>query len=133
MRNRVPVRRMTEPRFWSEFGSDESSTVDFKERLPRKLQDSLVASANSGVRGTIVCGVDGARPRRIVGIARRQEQAEKVAAAARETQSPIHPSVETIEVDGHTVALIPIGPLERGWVQTSDGRPLVRAGPTNPG
>lgn len=105
--------------------------MDFKERLPKKIQDSLVAFANSGTPGTIVCGVDESRPRRIVGIDWRQEQEEKLEAAARETQPPIHPSVRTIDVDGRTVALVSVEPLDRGWVQTSDGRLLVRAGPTN--
>jgi len=36
-----------------------------------------------------------------------------------------------MEVDGHKVARIRVDRVSQGWVQTSDGRLLVRAGPTN--
>jgi len=123
----------TEAQFWAEFGSDESSRVEFKERVPKagKLQEPLVAFANSGSGGTIICGVDESRPRQIVGVRWGQEENERIQEAARATQPPLHPDVRTVDIEGRTVALIAIEALHRGWVQTSDGRLLMRAGPTN--
>ncbi len=123
---------LSKDQFWERFGRHESSTVDFKELLPRagKLQEPLVAFANTR-GGTVICGVDERRPRSISGIAWNQEQAERIQEASRETQPPLHVTSRVIDVDGKTVALIEVEALERGWVQTSDGRLLVRAGPTN--
>lgn len=118
--------------FWERFGRAETSTVDFKELLPKagKLQEPLVAFANTR-GGVVVCGVDEQRPRSVIGIDWGQEQAERVQETARSTQPPLHLASRLIDVDGRTVALIEVEALERGWVQTSDGRLLVRAGPTN--
>lgn len=78
----------------------------------------------------VVCGVDEQRPRSVAGIDWGREQAERVQEAARSTQPPLHLTSRLIDVDGRTVALIEVEALERGWVQTGDGRLLVRAGPT---
>ncbi len=78
---------LSKDQFWERFGRHESSTVDFKELLPRagKLQEPLVAFAN--IRGgTVICGVDERRPRSISAIAWNQEQAERIQDASRETQ-----------------------------------------------
>jgi hypothetical protein len=52
-------------------------------------------------------------------------------AAARSTQPPLQVEVERWSVDGRDLVSIQVKTLARGWVQTGDGRRLVRAGPTN--
>jgi ATP-dependent DNA helicase RecG len=90
----------------------------------------MVAFANSR-GGTIFVGIGDRRPRQIFGVAWSQDLVEQVHEAARLTQPPLRVEVERWNVDGRDVASIKVGTLERGWVQTSDGRLLVRAGPTN--
>ena len=123
---------MTGSRFWLRFGDQESMTVEFKQQLQRasRLQEPMVAFANSR-GGTIFVGISDRRPRQVLGIAWGQELVEQVQEAARSTQPPLQVEVERWRVDDHDVASIQVRTLTRGWVQTSDGRLLVRAGPTN--
>jgi ATP-dependent DNA helicase RecG len=122
----------TEVEFWAEVGRDESLTVDFKERLPRpgRLQEPMVAFANAR-GGRIVVGVSDRVPRQVVGVSWGQAQEEQVQEAARATQPPMSPRTSMLVVDGRTIVFIEISPVEGGWIHTSDGRLLVRAGPTN--
>jgi ATP-dependent DNA helicase RecG len=81
--------------------------------------------------GTILIGISGRRPRQILGVDWSQDLVEQIQEAARSTQPPLQVEVERQRIDGQDVACIQVGPMTRGWVQTSDGRLLVRAGPTN--
>ena len=123
---------MNQRRFWLQFGDQESMTVEFKEQLQRasRMQEPMVAFANSR-GGTIFVGISDRRPRHIFGITWSQDLVEQVQEAARSTQPPLQVEVERQRVDDRDVASIQVRPLPRGWVQTSDGRLLVRAGPTN--
>ncbi len=118
--------------FWSLVGGRETGSLDFKEQLPKpgKLQEPLVAFANAR-GGTVAVGVSKARPHRVIGTHWSQADEERVQEAARATQPPLTISTTTAEVDGQTVALLKVEPVTEGWVHTSDGRLLVRAGPTN--
>lgn len=118
--------------FWERFGAEESSTVDFKEALARagKLQEVFVAFANAR-GGTAVIGVTKTRPHQVLGTTWDQESEERVQEAARITHPPLRISTTRVDVDGKIVALLAVDAVEHGWVQTSDGRLLVRAGPTN--
>jgi ATP-dependent DNA helicase RecG len=123
---------MTPSQFWSQFGDQESMTMEFKQQLQRasRMQEPMVAFANSR-GGTILVGISDRRPRQILGVNWSQDLVEQIHEAARSTQPPLQVDVDRRIVDGHDVACIQVGPLARGWVQTSDGRLLVRAGPTN--
>jgi ATP-dependent DNA helicase RecG len=118
--------------FWSEFGDQESMTVEFKQQLQRasRLQEPMVAFANSR-GGTIIVGISDRRPRQILGVAWSQDLVEQVQEAARSTQPPLQIEVQRRRVDSQDLACIQVSSLTRGWVQTSDGRLLVRAGPMN--
>jgi predicted HTH transcriptional regulator len=120
----------SESRFFEHFGRSESSTLEFKERLVKaqKLQEPVVAFANTG-GGQIAVGVT--KTSRIVGIEWNQEAEERVQEVARITQPPVAIEASCVDVDGRTVAILEVAPLEQGWVHTSDGRLIVRAGPTN--
>jgi len=126
------LARMTEAEFWSQVGDQESMVVEFKQQLPRpsRLQEPLVAFANSR-GGTVVVGVSDRRPRQIVGVVWSQDFAEQIQEAARSTQPPLRVEVGHRLVGDLEVAFAEVPSVERGWVQTSDGRLLVRAGPTN--
>ena len=128
--NRTPSTAPSQ--FWSQFGDQESMTVEFKQQLQRasRLQEPMVAFANSR-GGTIIVGISDRRPRQILGVTWSQDLVEQVQEAARSTQPPLQIEVERHRVDGHDLACIQVSSLTRGWVQTSDGRLLVRAGPTN--
>jgi ATP-dependent DNA helicase RecG len=134
MASKVGTGRLlsTEAEFWAEVGRDESLTVEFKERLPKpgRLQEPMVALANAR-GGRIVVGVSDRVPRQVVGVSWGQAQEEQLQEAARATQPPMSPRTSMLVVDGRTVVFVAISPVERGWVHTSDGRLLVRAGPTN--
>jgi ATP-dependent DNA helicase RecG len=123
---------LTEPDFWERYGRDESAIVDFKEKLTKagKLQDPFVAFANTR-GGTVVVGVTETKPRRLLGTRWDQQAHEHVQDVARITHPPLSISAETVDVEGTTVAVLSVQAVERGWVQTSDGRLIVRAGPTN--
>jgi ATP-dependent DNA helicase RecG len=123
---------MTHSTFWLRFGDQESMTVEFKQQLQRasRLQEPMVAFANSR-GGAIFVGISDRRPRQILGIGWSQDLVEQVQEAARSTQPPLQVDVEHWRVDDRDVASIQVRALMRGWVQTSDGRLLVRAGPTN--
>lgn len=123
---------MTEAELWSLVGDQESMVVEFKQQLPRpsRLQEPLVAFANSR-GGTVVVGVSDRRPRQVVGVRWSQDLAEQVQEAARSTQPPLRVEVSRGVVAGREVAFVDVSPVERGWIQTSDGRLLIRAGPTN--
>lgn len=122
---------MTEAEFWQQLGRSESSEQEFKESLVRaaRLQDPVVAFANRR-GGDIYIGVQNA-PRRLVGVSWGEDEEERVQEVARITHPPIELGAEVMEVDGHKVARIRVDRVSQGWVQTSDGRLLVRAGPTN--
>lgn len=128
--NATPM--MTQAGFWLRFGDQESMTVEFKQQLQRasRLQEPMVAFANSR-GGTIFVGISDRRPRQILGVAWGQDLVEQVQEAARSTQPPLQVEVERWLVDDRDVASIQVRTLTRGWVQTSDGRLLVRAGPSN--
>jgi ATP-dependent DNA helicase RecG len=119
-------------RFWAIVGDRETGTVDFKEQLPRvgKLQEPLVAFANAR-GGTAVVGVSKGRPHGVLGVRWSQEGEERVQEAARATQPPLQVRVAPIRVGDAHVVFLQVDPIDEGWVQTSDGRLLVRAGPTN--
>ncbi|HEX7148493.1 MAG TPA: ATP-binding protein, partial [Actinomycetota bacterium] len=123
---------MGQSKFWLQFGDQESTTVEFKQQLPRasRLQEPMVAFANSR-GGTIFVGISDRRPRQIVGVTWTQDLMEQVQEAARSTQPPLQVEVERLSVDDRDIASVQVSTLARGWVQTSDGRLLVRAGPTN--
>jgi ATP-dependent DNA helicase RecG len=120
----------SESEFFEHFGRSESSTLEFKERLikAQKLQEPVVAFANTR-GGRIAVGVT--RTSRIVGTQWNQEAEERVQEVARITQPPVAIATSCVDVDGLTVAILEVAPLEHGWVHTSDGRLIVRAGPTN--
>jgi ATP-dependent DNA helicase RecG len=126
------AQRLSVEEFWRRFGQDESSSVDFKEQFARasKLQEPLVAFANAR-GGSILVGVGKGRPRRIVGTSWGEQEAERVQEAARATQPPSSVTTEVMDVDGRLVVVVQVDPVDSGWLQTSDGRVLVRAGPTN--
>ncbi|HWD48113.1 MAG TPA: ATP-binding protein [Actinomycetota bacterium] len=107
-------------------------TVEFKQQIQRtaRMQAPMVAFANSP-GGTILVGISDRRPRQILGADWNQDLVEQIQEAARSTQPPLQVEVERQHIDDHDVACIQVGPMTRGWVQTSDGRLLVRAGPTN--
>lgn len=68
---------------------------------------------------------------RIAGLQWNQETEERIQEVARITQPPVAIDASCVDVDGRTVAILDVAPLEHGWVHTSDGRLIVRAGPTN--
>jgi ATP-dependent DNA helicase RecG len=123
---------MAQSKFWLQFGDQESMTVEFKQQLPRasRMQEPMVAFANSR-GGRIFVGISDRPPRQILGVTWTQDLLEQVQEAARSTQPPLQVEVERWKIDGHDIASIQVRTLARGWVQTSDGRLLVRAGPTN--
>lgn len=134
--NRRPPS-LTEDELWARYGQDESGTLEFKERLPRhsRLQEPLVAFANAR-GGAVVVGVAEGRPRRVTGTGWTQQDAERVQEAARIAQPPLVVAPQPLLVvgppdEGRLVVVLRVEPVERGWVHTSDGRLLVRAGPTN--
>ncbi len=88
----------------------------------------MVAFANTR-GGLVVVGVT--KTSRIAGIAWNQEAEERIQEVARITQPPVAIGSSCVDVDGRTVAILEVAPLEHGWVHTSDGRLIVRAGPTN--
>ena len=126
------LAQMTEAEFWSQVGDQESMVVEFKQQLPRpsRLQEPLVAFANSR-GGTVIVGVSDRRPRQVVGVAWSQDLAEQIQDTASSTQPPLRVGVDHRVVGGRDVVFVEVPSVERGWVQTSDGRLLVRAGPTN--
>jgi ATP-dependent DNA helicase RecG len=124
--------RITESELWDLVGEVETGTVDFKEQLPKpgKLQEPLTAFANH--RGGIVAiGISSTLPYRVIGTDWTQRHEERVQESARATQPPMRVEVSTSRVGQRTVAFIQVEGLDRGWVHTSDGRVLVRSGPTN--
>jgi predicted HTH transcriptional regulator len=128
-----PNPPIAQGQLWSQVGDQESMTVEFKQQLQRasRLQEPMVAFANSRGGTIVVVGVSDRPPRQILGVTWSQDLVEQVQEAARSTQPPLQVDVERRRVDGHDVAFVHVEPLTRGWVQTSDGRLLVRAGPTN--
>lgn len=118
--------------FWSIAGRRETGTIDFKEQLPKpgKLQEPLVAFANAR-GGTVIVGVSATRPHGVIGARWDQADEERIQEAARATQPPLIVRSAFAQVDGQIVAFIQVEPVSEGWVHTSDGRLLVRAGPTN--
>ena len=118
--------------FWARFGRAESGTLEFKEGLIKaaKLQEPVVAFANAH-GGRIVLGIGDGTDRPVLGVVWDQVAEERIQEAARITHPPIALVPEPVQVDGRTVIVIDVATVERGWVQTSDGRLLVRAGPTN--
>lgn len=119
---------------WARYGQDESGALEFKQALPKaaRLQEPVVAFANSR-GGTIVVGVTEDRPRQLVGVAQGpgQELEERVQELARATHPPVALRTEWLRADGVWLAVVHVAPAAHGFVQTSDGRVLVRAGPTN--
>lgn len=123
---------LPEQDFWSLVGREETGTVDFKEQLPKpgKLQDPCVAFANHR-GGMVVVGVSKRRPHTIIGTTWDQDHDERVQEAIRATQPPLHIDVRRVSVSNRRVVVLRVEAIEHGWVQTSDGRVLVRSGPTN--
>jgi ATP-dependent DNA helicase RecG len=118
--------------FWALVGREETGTVDFKEQLPKpgRLQEPCVAFANHR-GGMVVIGVSKRRPHAIVGTTWDQDSEERVQEAVRATQPPLGIDVHPSRVNGQRVVILSIRAAHHGWVQTSDGRVLVRSGPTN--
>ena len=123
---------LREEEFWALVGSRESATLDFKERLtrPARLQEPVVAFANNR-GGLVILGVSERSPYKIIGLPWTQEDEEIVQSMARAIQPPVAPVVSIVWIDGMQVVVLRVEPLARGWAQTSDGRLLVRSGPTN--
>ncbi|HUP68813.1 MAG TPA: ATP-binding protein [Acidimicrobiales bacterium] len=117
---------------WDLYGQDESGELEFKQALPKvaRIQEPVVAFANNR-GGTIVVGVTEGRPRRLLGVPPGQAFEERVQELARATHPPVALSLEWLQVDGAWLAAIHVAPTATGYVQTSDGRVIVRAGPTN--
>lgn len=67
----------------------------------------------------------------MIGARWSQDDEERVQEAARATQPPLTVHCAPTEVAGEHVAFVQVEPVSQGWVHTSDGRLLVRAGPTN--
>lgn len=128
---RIP-RELDASAFWSLVGRDETGSIDFKEQLPKpgKLQEPLVAFSNAR-GGTVVLGISKSRPHKVIGTDWSQGQEERVQEAARATQPPLSVATGIARVDGQAVVFLVVEPASDAWVQTSDGRLLVRAGPTN--
>jgi len=128
---RIPPT-LGEEELWRLVGTEESAVVDFKEQLakPGHLQDPCVAFANHR-GGLVMVGISKRRPPRVLGTTWDQGDEERVQEAVRATQPPLQIDVETHAVDGRRIAVLRVAPAENGWVQTSDGRVLVRSGPTN--
>lgn len=118
--------------FLSSIGDDESQRLEFKESVLRSaaLQEPMVAFANAA-GGLIVLGVTDRRPRAVVNLGGAQETLERVEEAARAPHPPLTVHTRMVRVGPATVCLIDVPPVRRGFVQTSNGRVLVRAGPTN--
>lgn len=124
--------KLSSEAFWALVGREETGLVDFKEQLPKpgRLQDPCVAFANHR-GGMVVVGVSKRRPHAVLGTRWDQESEERVQEAVRATQPPLNIEVSTSSVEGVRVAILRVPPAQHGWVQTSDGRVLVRSGPTN--
>lgn len=133
MESKEPRLVLTEEEFWERFGREESATLDFKEQISKteKLQEPIVAFGNAR-GGEIVIGVSKARPRRIMGTSWGEQEAERLQEAVRVTHPPssVDTQVLLVEEDKLVVA-VRVAPMPQGWLQTSDGRVLIRAGPTN--
>ncbi len=127
----IPAQ-LEEAHFWSLVGDRETGLIEFKEATPKAktLQEPLVAFANSQ-GGMVVIGVSETRPSRLIGVEWSQEHEETVQEALRATQPPLTADVATSRVNGKTVAFIQVERPQQGWVHTSNGRLLIRAGPTN--
>jgi ATP-dependent DNA helicase RecG len=132
MESRPIPSRLSREAFWELVGKEETGIVDFKEQLPKpgRLQDPCVAFANHR-GGMVVVGVSKRRPHTILGTRWDQESEERVQETVRATQPPMNIEVCASSVDGVRVAILRVPPAQHGWVQTSDGRVLVRSGPTN--
>lgn len=113
-------------------GEDESQRLDFKEAMPRSsgLQDPMVAFANAS-GGRIVIGVTDRRPRAVRGVPERQHTLERIEEAARAPHPPLTVKTSWVVVGPAEICVVDVPPVQRGFVQTSSGRVLVRAGPTN--
>ena len=131
-RSSVVPSAVSEEEFWSLVGREETSVVDFKEQLPKpgRLQEPCVAFANHR-GGMVVVGVSKRRPHAVIGTPWDQESEERVQEAVRATQPPLDIDVHRSSVDGCRVVILSVSANHEGWVQTSDGRVLVRSGPTN--
>lgn len=79
----------------------------------------------------VVVGVSKQRPHTIIGTDWDQDADERVQETVRATQPPLHIDVCPSIVGEQLVVILRIRPIEHGWAQTSDGRVLVRSGPTN--
>jgi len=77
----------------------------------------------------VVVGVSKARPHRVTGTRWTQDDEERIQDAARATQPPLTAHSASVAIDGESVVFIAVDPVSDGWVHTSDGRLLVRAGP----
>lgn len=130
MRERETLPVFSESEFFEFYGRSENAVLEFKEALIRaqRLQEPVVAFANTR-GGHVAVGVTNTG--RIVGVSWDQEAEERVQEASRITHPPVTIDVTCVDVDGHTIAMLEVHPVEHGWVQTSDGRLIVRAGPTN--
>jgi ATP-dependent DNA helicase RecG len=129
--NAIPSH-LTAEAFWELVGREETGVVDFKEQLPKpgRLQEPCVAFANHR-GGIVVVGVSNRRPHVVVGTAWNQDAEERVQEAVRATQPPLSIEVHPLLVAEERVVILRVLAVPHGWVQTSDGRVLVRSGPTN--
>ncbi len=123
---------LTTDEFFAVYGREESGSLEFKESLVKtaKLQDPVVAFANAR-GGRILIGVRGGPPPTIIGVTWDQALEERIQEVARITHPHVELVPQRIQVGDLVVAMIEVAAVERGWVQTSDGRLIVRAGPTN--
>jgi ATP-dependent DNA helicase RecG len=123
---------LTTEEFWGLVGRQETGSVDFKEQLPKpgRLQEPCVAFTNHR-GGIVVIGVSKRRPHTVLGTRWDQDAEERVQEAVRSTHPPTRIDVSASWVDGRQVVVLRVAPIHQGWAQTSDGRVLVRSGPTN--
>lgn len=118
--------------FLRSMGDEESQRLEFKQSVPRStsLQEPMVAFSNA-VGGRIVIGVSDQRPRVLHDVPDGQETLERIEEAARAPHPPLAVRHRLVRVGPATVCIVDVPPVRRGFVQTSSGRVLVRAGPTN--
>lgn len=81
--------------------------------------------------GRIVIGVTDQRPRALRGVDHRQETLERIEEAARASYPPLSVTSRLVVVGTTTICIVDVPAVRHGFLQTSSGRVLVRAGPTN--
>jgi ATP-dependent DNA helicase RecG len=111
------------------FGHEESQTIEFKEALPRDLEEVLVAFTNA-IGGTVLIGVTNSG--QVQGLNWTQIEEERLQEHARKPIPPLSLDTELFTLaNGRRVVAVKVTPLRETWAHTANGRLVVRAGPTN--